>query len=216
MNWVEGKREPMRGTIETFDEFLDRNLKWWSKKRHLDLRNKKTFYDKLINHCHLDKMFSPKRSVAEVGPGPFGGILQVCDVPASRKWFIDYIMQDLLELHFIDWPKNATYVNAAAEDIPIADDTVDILISYNTLDHGWDIFQAMRECVRISRRCYLSFDCRDDVKNRQFCQDKDHWQFLKYSDICNFVYSEFGFCSLVRVSDLRTKNFPVAVVIVKK
>lgn len=218
MIWIDGERTEKRGDIETFNEFLNRNINWWKENIRQERHRRKPYYDFFIEFCGLDKVFSPTRIMAEVGPGPFGGILEVCQVPAKRKFFVDYILRELVNLGFISWPNYATYVTAPAESIPLAADTVDVLVSYNALDHGWDVYQAIRECIRISRKTYLCFDCRGDndgeVAVRQGGKlDPDHHQLLKFDDMAAFLSREFP---KAKLRDTRQKHFPQAVITMEK
>jgi len=109
-------------------------------------------------------------------------VTEVCELPAKHKYFIDYIMRLQYKLKFIEWPKNSTFVECPAEDIPLPERCIDILLSYNCLDHGWNIEKALKECFRISKVAFISFDCRGnnpaEFNRRQARNDIDHKQFI--------------------------------------
>lgn len=215
MGWIRTKREAMRGTIETFDQFLERNIGWWLDHRVSERTRRKQYYENFLSFGNVQT--TENDIVGEVGPGPFGGIIEVCKLKAKQKVFIDYIMDSLFNLDFIKWPDDAIYVDAPAESIPLGDDVLDILLSYNTLDHGWDIFESLRECVRVSKHCYLAFDCRGDDKNeiniRQGGRDKDHFQLLEYNDLNKFL---IGCGYNFQLRNMKLKDFPVAFIEVHK
>lgn len=220
MNWVKAERSKMRSDIEMRAEFVGRNVQWWWETRHLERGRRKKYYEKFLDFANIQT--DSQMIVGEVGPGPFGGIIEVCNLPAYQKVFIDYIMEDLFNLKFIKWPDNSTFVDAPAEKIPLEDNYVDILLSYNALDHGWDVYKCIEECVRISKRCYLAFDCRgdneDEVAIRKDGHDLDHFQLLKYEDIARFVSERDEATSAIwRIRDMESnKQFPIAFIMVEK
>ncbi len=202
--WIDALED--RGAIETRERFIERNLAWWRQTESLERVRRRPYYDGFLAYCKLQAADFEGKTVAEVGPGPFGGMIEVCQLPARRKVFIDYIMRELCGLNFIPWPE-ATYVNAPAERIPLPDKSVDILVSYNALDHGWDIWKSLEECVRISRKCYLAFDCRGDspaeVARDRAGKDLDHYQMLTFGEVKRRYPS---------ATDMGINSFPVAVV----
>jgi len=213
MNWVKADRGEMRGNIEPVTTFITRNIDWWWINRKFERVRRKKYYDRFLNFGNIQT--DNQSVIGEVGPGPFGGIIEVCKLPAFKKVFIDYILEELYNLHYIKWPDDAIMVDAPAERIPLDDDTVDILLSYNTLDHGWDVYECIKECVRISKRCYLAFDCRGDNKNevdiRRDGHDIDHYQLLHYDDIKKFVNDNNW-----EIKDMDFKPFPVAFIYAEK
>jgi hypothetical protein len=155
------------------------------------------------------------KTVGEIGAGPFGGILEVLNVEAKFKLQIDWIMDELRDLNFIEWPDNTFFINNPAECTWLKENCMDVLISYNALDHGWDIKQALRECIRISKECYLSFDCRGQKFNPN---DPYHYQEIHFNDIAEFVLRETvgkGYKKSV-VWDRKVKEYPVAGIIIQK
>lgn len=222
MNWVRAKRDDTRGDIEPTITFVSRNIDWWWINRRFERVRRRKYYDKFLNVANIqtDNM----STVGEVGPGPFGGMIEVCKLDAQYKIFIDYIMEELFNLKFIRWPDNATYVDSPAEKIPLADNSVDILLSFNCLDHGWNVYDCLTECARIGKRCYLAFDCRGDSKNeisiREKKTDYDHYQLLKYDDIVNFVVEQQTYMDtdwkIRNIGPEFDKPFPIAFIETEK
>lgn len=220
--WIKPDTKPdeMRGDIETRNEFVSRNIHWWWINRRHERIRRKEYYDRFLSFGNIQT--DNLSRVAEVGPGPFGGMIEVCGLDVGQKVFIDYIMEDLFNLKFIAWPEDATYVHAPAEKIPLEDNYCDILLSYNTLDHGWNTKAAVLECIRVSKRCYLAFDCRGDseeeVAVRQVKPDKDHYQLLKYKDMASFIMGLNMMNDSIKLSieDMDFKKFPVAFVKAEK
>jgi hypothetical protein len=223
MNWFYGSARE-RGSIESYEQFRQRNIKWWRENRGGESRTRKPYYEKFLGDFRIRDRLTGGQIVGEIGPGPFGGMIEVCQlrVAMQDKVFIDYIMKDLVDLNFISWPAEAVYVHAAAEEIPLASDAINVLLSFNCLDHGWDIWATLLEAIRISQSCFLAFDCRGDdpneVKARQNTKDLDHFQLLKFEEIENFVEEYLGrkgyYGGVVRWHV--GKTWPVAVVLVDK
>ena len=163
---------------ELFDVFRCRNLVWWSNAEPEYTTDRTGLYSEWMKRIHLPD--TTGKIVCEVCPGAYGGILHAMNFTCKEKIYIDLLMDDFIELAYIRWPK-ALYINAPVEDMPIDDNAADILIGFNSLCHGWDIYTAIRECMRISKECYLSFDCRN--KN-----DKDHYQHIDHEKIIEFIY----------------------------
>jgi len=219
MNWIITKQDESRGDIESREDFIRRNVIWWIRERHKHKRSYLGKYNNFIDFGTMRYLFDGTKSVGEVGGGPFGGIIEECKLRASHKYFIDYIMTELFDLSFIEWPEDATYIDAPAESIPLPDNEIDILISNNCLDHGWDTFQCIRECVRISKQCFLSFDCRGDNEEQieilTAANDLDHHQLLKFADVETFVEEELSDYT-VSLSNMNRKQFPVVFLSVEK
>lgn len=222
MNWIIDAIPTTRAAVETYDAFIARNLEWWRLNESHERACRQPYYVNFIKRTGLIDVLNDGVSVAEVGPGPFGGMLEVCNLRALRKTFIDYALIHLVTLSFIKWPYDATYVHAAAESIPLRDDAVDLLVSYNAIDHGWDTLRALNECVRISKMSCVSFDCRGDSPNeaeyRAKIHDRDHMQMMKFSDIEAHadVYRKAGYeCEVYDLGN-KPNQWPVATIIVKK
>lgn len=221
MKWIVSGIDDKRADVETYQQFIDRNLSWWKENESAERARRQAYYVNFIKRTNLTDVFNDSLTLAEVGCGPFGGIIEVCGVRALRKVFIDYALVHLVTLGFIKWPHDATYVHASAESIPLADSSVDVMLSYNAIDHGWDVFKALDECVRVSRSCYVAFDCRGDssgeVERRKRMNDMDHRQMIRLEDVKQRVagYAALGYdCG---VFDLGNKaTWPVAAVVVKK
>lgn len=187
MEWIEYQHNQMRSDIETREDFIKRNIQWWKINYKQERTSRKPYYDRFLELLNVKENLMGCDTIGEVGAGPFGGILENCSIPAIKYVHIDYIMKELYFLKFISWPDNCTYVDSPAEDIPLPDNYIDALLSYNCLDHGWDTRKSVRECIRISKKCFLSFDCRGDnpleIERRRRMGDKDHYEALRVCDM---------------------------------
>lgn len=200
-----------RGNIETRESFVGRNIACWKEHKSRERGSRKQYYDKFIETMRIDKLLRGIVSIGEVGGGAFGGIIEVCKLSAKKKYFIDYIQAELMTLGYIEWPENAFYINAPAESIPLPDKQIDLLFSYNALDHGWNIYQAIKECHRVSKRCVFAFDCRGDsereVRHRAAMHDIDHFQLLKFKDMKLFLET-FNHRVILDIAETKAK-FPI-------
>jgi ubiquinone/menaquinone biosynthesis C-methylase UbiE len=95
----------------------------------------------------------------ELGPGPFGGMSQVYE---AGKW---YLLDPLNEtyINMVAVEDRHTRLQAYCEDIPIDDNSVDIVFSCNSLDHADNYVVCIDEVLRILKKpglvCLL-VDCR--------------------------------------------------------
>lgn len=218
LHWIThvGDAENNRGGLESRKAFIERNIQWWISNVKHEAESRKTYYEQFLERYNILSHVDETKVVGEIGPGPFGGILQVCNVSCKQKVFVDYILRELVDLNFCEWPKDAIYVESGVEKIPLPNNSIDVLVSYNCLDHGWNIFDALSECIRVSKLCFLGFDCRGDdkqqVQRRKKQKDMDHHQLIRYEDINAFLKG-LDDVNDVSLTDLGIRSFPVAVVI---
>ena len=211
MSHIKGGYRDRRGAIESRAAFVVRNLRWWLERPRVAEEAKRwPVYERFLESCSFPYEEARHWFVGEVGAGPYGGMRR--RLKTKAKCYIDYIQEELCELGFIEWPQEDWYVTAPAEAIPLSNHQLDALVSFNCLDHGWGIERALAECVRVARRCYLSFDCRGDspeqVAQRRG-QDQDHWQLLRYDDVGEIVARVAGERPW-SMCDLKTNtHFPV-------
>jgi ubiquinone/menaquinone biosynthesis C-methylase UbiE len=71
----------------------------------------------------------------------------------------------------------------------IPDRYIDILFSYNALDHGWDIYKALDEALRISKSGIIAFDCKNGEGPEH---DKiDHYQTVNFNNVKEHLLKKF-------------------------
>jgi hypothetical protein len=203
---------------EYFFEMLRRNLQWWSQNVDYEKQKLPEFHNNFLSYYTPD--FEEKR-VGEIGPGALGGLLYYPNINPKQRVFIDVFMNGLRSLHLHDWVGNTIFINSAAESIPLQDNFLDLIVSYNALDHGWNIFSALGEAYRVAKEGFIAFDCKG---NGAPPHDRlDHYQEVYFDTIKKFVLENFNNCS---VQDLTKTNpnfkylhnwgFPVAVIRWKK
>ena len=170
--------------MESKEAFTNRCMPWWKSHYNKEKTTRESHYNSFLKRHSIET--NANMIIAEVGAGPFGGIIEVCKLQAKQKVFIDYIMNELRGLEFIEWPDDAMYINSPAENINLPDDYADLLISYNCIDHGWDIEKAIKECIRVSKKTVLSFDCRADWIDWK--PDESHYQYLYSQNIESLIH----------------------------
>lgn len=93
----------------------------------------------------------------EIGPGASGGFL--CVIPHIRKRVaIDIIVDRLRELNFLPSRTHIKYNQGNAEEMPYGDNSFDLVIMANTLDHVVHPKKVVKEIKRVLRpEGYLLF-----------------------------------------------------------
>lgn len=93
-----------------------------------------------------DEFFAGK-VVADFGSGPRGS-LEWCKL-AKARYCIDVLVDDYRSLG-ID-AHEAEYIKSSEDSIPLPDETVDIMLSINAIDHAVNWRHMMQECIRTLR-----------------------------------------------------------------
>lgn len=166
---------------ERFFVFMTRNLDWWRASRSYEAVSRKRYYENFARVAGLDLNAYIEAAVGEIGAGPFGGMIEVLGMRARRKVFIDILANSLRNLRFIEWPANAEFVESPAEEIPLPDNYLDLVLSYNALDHGWDILESLKEAIRISKRTLVAFDCKSNTAPPE--DRLDHYQGVSFYEV---------------------------------
>jgi ubiquinone/menaquinone biosynthesis C-methylase UbiE len=199
---------------ESFEAFRKRNINWWLRHgSYSDNPNvRKPYWDKFllsnnINFTHYEGMI-----IGEICCGAYGGMLNnFYDIPAKEKVLIDIFINDFVTEGLLNSNFNFTLVNSPAEKIDLIDNYCDLLLGINSLDHGWDIYESLRECYRVSKECFLKFDCRYTpgakwLLTKNF-KDLDHFQEVDYNQIERFLYSTFNNYTIIKQE---SEYFPAA------
>ena len=170
------------------------NLEWWTKKGVRSERpiDRAPYYNKFFKNIKkVNKNFDFKnyqnKVVGEVCGGPFGGIIEAY-LHLEQKYQIDIFASDFEKLNWINSPiDKTTWIESPCEEITLSDDHLDVLFGFNSIDHGWDYKSALKECIRVSKECYISFDT-NRYKSPHY-PDLNHYQIVDYNDVVEFVDS---------------------------
>jgi len=217
------KEDDVLPSGETFKKFRRRNLKWWKSNekrvRKQSPELSRQFFDYIDQEVGLDETrFNENIVLGEVCGGALGGVLESLDLTAKKKVQIDILADDFQDLGFVNWSDNTEFIGCPAEGIDLPDDYVDILFGYNSIDHGWDVIVALDECIRISRECYLMFDCKGGSSKYKKSGNgfRDHYQEIFYNDVKDHVESLRGKYSMVEIRNNPTSYWPKAYVFIRK
>jgi hypothetical protein len=148
---------------ERFWQLALRNMNWWRGNRDFEATSRARYYDNFMKVVGLTPEHLFEKNVAEIGAGPFGGLIRHINATTRTETYIDILANAQRVLQFIQWPANSRFVDSPMECIDLPDKSVDVLLSYNALDHGSNIFAALDEIVRISKEFFIAFDCKGDT-----------------------------------------------------
>jgi hypothetical protein len=148
---------------ERFWQLALRNMNWWRGNRDFEATSRARYYDNFMKVAGLTPEHLFEKNVAEIGAGPFGGLIRHMNATTRTETYIDILANAQRVLQFIKWPANSRFVDSPMECIDLPDKSVDVLLSYNALDHGSNIFKALDEIVRISKEFFIAFDCKGDT-----------------------------------------------------
>ena len=114
----------------------------------------------------LKELYEVKKiSVAlDVGCGAMGGMSLA--VPAKKWLLLDPLIDEFRKLYKND-NNGKKYINAFNEDIPLDENSVDVVFSTNALDHVNDPDKCLSEIYRVLKPegyFYLWTDCREKSK----------------------------------------------------
>jgi SAM-dependent methyltransferase len=122
--------------------------KYWGSTKHSWLNNNgRIYWQGILNRGFgLDYDFFLNRDVLEIGCGPNGIIFQI-DTAKSR---IGIEPMDLCSLIDDDWKRNIVK-KGVGEELPFEDNSFDVVISFNALDHVISPETVIRETHRVLR-----------------------------------------------------------------
>ena len=112
----------------------------------------RSYWEKELKRDELDFSFFQDKLVCEIGCGPFG---MIYFANAKRKIGVDPLISYYQELGLLtnDRVGDMTLIPSGAESLPqIQDDSVDIVICYNVLDHVHKPENVLLEISRILKK----------------------------------------------------------------
>ena len=170
---------------ELFWQLQRRNLEWWRANRDYESKSRARYYNNFCQAVGLTKATLRGKVVAEVGAGPFGGLIRHLNGDTRYEVYIDILANAQRVLRFIDWPTKSQCLDSPVECIALQDKSIDLLLSYNAIDHGSNVFKALDEIVRVSKEAFIAFDCK---ANTAPPHDRvDHYQIVEFKKVCDHV-----------------------------
>ena len=173
------------------------NLKWWKSKGYKSEKplQRLPYYNKFLNNIKSNFIdFDIKNYegmiLGEICGGPFGGIIEHF-YPNDTKYQIDIFADDFEPLGWTKKNGSTTkWIASPCEKINLPDNHLDVMFAFNSLDHGWDVFESIRECVRVSKHCYISFDTnRHKVPGYP---DLNHYQIVDHEKVTKFLDDNYS------------------------
>lgn len=143
---------------------------------------------KFVHGFNLDYEYFTSKSVLEVGCGPYGYVFQL-DNAKSRVGLEPMEMPGLVRK---DWKKYL--VRGIGENIPFGNNSFDVVLTFNTLDHLLNPSKVVQEIYRVLRHDGEFFTWLH-VLREQFSllrpvlnkYDAPHPYHLKYSEIIELL-----------------------------
>jgi SAM-dependent methyltransferase len=120
---------------------------WLSTKESWSNQDPTQYWRGILAHgFNLDYHFFAGKSVLEVGCGPTGLIFELNDAK-SRIGLEPMDLDDLVN----NEKKKSIVKRGIGEEIPYPDNSFDIVLSFNALDHSVDPAKVIREIYRVLR-----------------------------------------------------------------
>lgn len=104
-------------------------------------RRHEVVYQRLAERC-------AGRDVLEAGPGEGYGADLIADI-ANTVTGVDYDEQAVAHIR-AKYPRVQMHLGNLAE-LPLADDSVDVVVNFQVIEHLWDQGQFVTECARVLR-----------------------------------------------------------------
>ena len=173
------------------------NMDWWTTKGAQSEKPEKRlqYYNKFLGNIErnvpgFDIDNYKGKIIGEACGGPFGGIIDI-HYEEEEKYQIDIFADDFETLGWTKKNGSTTkWIASPCEKINLPDNHLDVMFAFNSLDHGWDVFESIRECVRVSKHCYISFDTnRHKVPGYP---DLNHYQIVDHEKVTKFLDDNYS------------------------
>jgi len=136
--------------------FQEREKSFWENKINNTEYNPdpRRNFTPFLNHWGIDDNYFRDKTVMEIGTGPFGFFSAIAQIDEAKLpqnlLVVDSLMDYYQKFELSDLiPENAVRIQAPGEDIPLPDNTFDIILTTNTIDHVKDCNGFLREIRRL-------------------------------------------------------------------
>jgi len=121
---------------------------WLSTSKSWSTENATWYWQRMLAHGFtLDYEFFAGKSVLEVGCGPAGIIFQLHNTK-SRAGLEPMDLKDLI----IDGKRISIVKKGIGEEIPFENESFDVVLSFNALDHSVNPLKVIQEIQRVLRK----------------------------------------------------------------
>jgi ubiquinone/menaquinone biosynthesis C-methylase UbiE len=121
---------------------------WLSTSKTWSTENAASYWQRMLAHGFtLDYDFFAGKSVLEVGCGPAGIIFQLHNTK-SRAGLEPMDLKDLI----IDGKRISIVKKGIGEEIPFENESFDVVLSFNALDHSVNPVKVIQEIHRVLRK----------------------------------------------------------------
>jgi ubiquinone/menaquinone biosynthesis C-methylase UbiE len=137
-----------RTTLHRWERAQKSEESFWlvtKKSWTVDL-TKRYWQERLAHGFNLDYSYFTGKDVLEVGCGPSGIIYHLDEVKTS----VGLEPLDLNNLARKNWKKTSV-AKGIGEKIPFQDNSFDVILSYNSIDHSFDPKKVIEEIYRVLR-----------------------------------------------------------------
>lgn len=200
-------------------EFMRKNnVDWWVEYGQESERPeaRKVWYDKFLFNAQKNnpdffiKNYAGKNlKVGEACGGPYGGVIEMF-LPYENKYQIDIFADSFKSLNWLssDGAQKTTWIEAPCEEIPLEDNFLDVAFAFNSIDHGWNVFESISEIVRVSKECYVSFDTNKYIHAIHSKPSLNHYQKVVLEKVIVFMDNNFSNKKLYDMKYLTWKPDP--------
>lgn len=154
-----------------YQEVLHRNIDYWKSPAAKESENPKArlkyfmgFWERIQTYGFDPSLVNnTDKIVANIAGGPYGGMVEAMvdavGLKPLKRLQIDIFMRELTTLHLRNFTETC-FVTSPCEAIDMPSKSVDLLLGFNSIDHGWSFSLCLKEIARIAKEAYVSFDVR--------------------------------------------------------
>lgn len=110
----------------------------------LDISRNQTF-KRYMHDLYLNVNSFEEKIVLDIGCGPHGGLI---GFNGAIRYGIDHLIDSYIEIGYPLSKHGITYYNEKSEKLPFVDNSLDVVIAVNSLDHVDDVKKQFKKlCV---------------------------------------------------------------------
>ena len=195
-----------KAELDFWKKHLNKFKKYYLKQEYLeDLRQE--YFNVYCYYLKLDKDSFKDKILVDIGCGPHGasGLFK-----AKKKIGVDILSNNYKKEFDLSW-HNMEYLDCPSENIRLADDFADVVISRNTLDFVDDFGKAVGEIHRILKKggeIRLSINLRE---NSDVCGT----HILNEEIIKNILDKKFRYEIIERFPKFSREFYPFEIITIK-